>query len=71
MAGGHGAQRPRLSRGISDLSSMRWSAPDAVALDTSAIVEFLLPSQRAHEHWRGFFERVRRSRDVVRVQPLG
>ncbi len=55
MAGGHGAERPRLSRGISDLSSMRWSAPDAVALDTSAIVEFLLPSQRAHEHWRGFF----------------
>lgn len=54
MAEGRGAGRPRLSRGISSLSATGWSAPDAVVLDTSAVVEFLLPSQRAHEQWRGF-----------------
>lgn len=55
MAGRHGAGRPRLPRGINDFNSTGWSAPDAVVLDTSVIVEFLLPSQRAHEQWRGFF----------------
>jgi len=56
MAGGRGAGRPRLPRGITSLDTDGWRAPDAVVLDTSAIVEFLLPSQRAHHHWRSFFE---------------
>lgn len=29
--------------------------PAAIVLDTSAVVEFLLPSQPAHRHWQEFF----------------
>ncbi len=55
MSSRGGAGRPRLPRGIADLSSDTWRPPGAVTLDTSVVVEFLLPSQRAHEHWRRFF----------------
>jgi|SRR5450759_1356179 predicted nucleic acid-binding protein len=55
MSGRRGGGRPRLPRGVIDLGSDDWSPPDAVVLDTSAVVEFLLPSQRAHAHWRLFF----------------
>jgi predicted nucleic acid-binding protein len=57
MSGRRGGGRPRLPRGVIDLGSDAWSPPDAVVLDTSAVVDFLLPSQRAHEHWSIFFER--------------
>ncbi len=56
MGSGRGAGRPRLPRGVTSLGADGCSAPDAVVLDTSAVVEFLLPSQRAHTYWRGFFE---------------
>jgi predicted nucleic acid-binding protein len=55
MSSRRGAGRPRLPRGVIDLGADAWTPPDAVVLDTSAVVEFLLPSQRAHEHWRLFF----------------
>jgi hypothetical protein len=55
MGSQRGGGRPRLPRGVIDLGADAWTPPDAVVLDTSAVVEFLLPSQRAHEHWRLFF----------------
>jgi predicted nucleic acid-binding protein len=55
MDGRRGPGRPRLPRGVIDLSSGAWVPPDAIVLDTSAVVELLLPSQRAHQHWRAFF----------------
>jgi predicted nucleic acid-binding protein len=55
MSSRRGGGRPRLPRGVIDLGSDAWRPPDAVVLDTSAVVEFLLPSQGAYEHWREFF----------------
>ena len=55
MSARRGAGRPPLPRGIIDLGSDELDLPNAIVLDTSAIVEFLLPSQRAHAHWRLFF----------------
>jgi hypothetical protein len=55
MGSPRGGGRSRLPRGVIDLGSDTWIAPEAVVLDTSAVVDFLLPSQRAHDHWRQFF----------------
>lgn len=57
MSSGRGGGQPRLPRGIVDINADSFEPPDALVIDTSAVVEFLLSSQRAHEQWSVFFER--------------
>jgi predicted nucleic acid-binding protein len=43
---------PTRARGIVALDETR--PPAAIVLDTSAVIEFVLPSQTAHQQWRRF-----------------
>jgi hypothetical protein len=48
--------RPRIATSPTSFGETAESdPPEAVALDTSAVVEFLLPFQRSHRQWREFF----------------
>ena len=50
--------RPPLPRGIISFEPEGWTPPEALLLDTTVVVEALLPSQPHHAACIAFFERV-------------
>jgi len=50
--------RPPLPRSVLSFESPDWVAPEALLLDTSVVVEALLPSQPGHLPCVAFFERL-------------
>lgn len=50
--------RPPSTRAVLSFEEGDWTPPEALLLDTSIVVEALLPSQPAHGACVGFFERV-------------
>ncbi len=57
--------RPPLARGVLSFEAPDWSPPDALLLDTSVVVEALLPSQPDHAECVAFLQRLAASDCLV------
>ena len=50
--------RPPLPRGIKSFEESNWNPPEAILLDTTVVVDALLPAQKHHAACVAFFEAV-------------
>jgi predicted nucleic acid-binding protein len=57
--------RPPLPRGIVSFEHEDWAPPEALLLDTSVVVEALLPSEANHRACAGLFRRIADSKCTV------
>src|SRR5438128_2163057 len=62
--------RPPLPRGIIDIQQIDWGFPESIVLDTSSIVEFLIPGSRSHSEWKSFFSKTEQAQTVLIVNRL-